>query len=518
MTLKTPGEHLATIQDLPHELLADIFTIVAIPPSDTGINRSFIPLRLVCRGWDVVACATAGLWADIRAYRKTRIEWIQFCLERSAQAPLELLFVMLAKEKYTEMMPLLSRADNSCRIRCLRIRENGTGICPALFPLHSLAMPSLQKLETSLVYVPGLEREDSLPLCFPQLHSLKLSGVSIPKDPAFYANLRSLAVHRNCCSELQFTVADLVAVLGSIRRLEALDLSNFEPYDVYALEVPRYLNGVVHLPYLRSYTIENSLTVCSRINRILSFPSSTVLSVRAVMQSAAMRYVTASDAVAEIFLPSIRASVENVAAMIVSCGDRHFDIRIPATPDSTDVPRVRIEAWQWYGSSVPPQFAAFLPFCPSDRLTDLTLLSIQETRSVANWAAVFRTYATLERLKIVQAQCDVSNVFAALTPQGPDQPEERQELLCPALRRVDVEVSTRTNKVLRSLCGCLVKCATARAKRGARRFESLTVVWEHRGLREDVALPDDPIWERVVGRLQSLVDEGTISARSLAVR
>ncbi|KAI0754291.1 hypothetical protein C8Q80DRAFT_358765 [Daedaleopsis nitida] len=509
----TPREVLelhATIHDLPLELLADIISIVVVAASDSDrtVSTRLLPLRLVCRDWNALACSTASLWTNIHASLTVPLEWLLLCLERSGQAPLDILFFYLPQEMVEGLVPLLSQPVHLHRIRILRIEW--TDACPALLALYHLAMPSLERLEMSILLWPS-QHEHSIPMSFPRLHTLKLAGVSILKDPAIYTHLRSLALHHFCCPNHQLTLTDLIAVLKAIHRLETLDLSEFSPCNISASEL-RDADASVRLPYLRKYTIHSTTPVLSSVNRLLSFPMTCTVKVTIADPRDRTSRATISDALA----PCIRRMLENAVALIVCSEDRRFHIRVPAGSEGTRAPpQVEIyhrEGAVWMPS---PRFGDFVPFCPSDRLTRLTFSSISRTYSVPKWAAVLRAYPTLQNITITYAYCDVSRMISALTPLGPGHPEDRQELLCPDLRSIRVELYTRTNKVLHSVGRALVTCATARAERGARRLESLTVIWS---TRMKAVLPEGPVWEDVVGRLRVLVDEVDISAQSTLVR
>ncbi|KAI0754263.1 hypothetical protein C8Q80DRAFT_1117031 [Daedaleopsis nitida] len=548
----------ATVQDLPHELVADILSIIALgPASDMARSTDWLRLRLVCRDWHTIACSTAGLWADIRAYPKVRIEWLRLCLERSAAAPLALLLVMLPEETYGELLPMLSRPENSRRIRVLRIRFDD--VPRAVLALCSLAMPSLEQLETiresflphwivQPIWLP--DKEHLVSPSSPRLHTLRLAGMAFPKNPAFYAALRSLTIREQCCSHHLLSLTDLAAVLRATRRLEALNLSHFEPCDLTMgnSDSDRPIADVpVYLPHLRNYTVHSIVPVLSRVNRILAFPPTCtmVLSIRAAPWGRPVVgpvYTSTHAALADVLAPSIRLALQDAVTMTVSCGDGQFAIRIPepgatvsgltADPapesesESDAPPRARVSVWMQVNIP-PPAFGAFVPFCPSDRLTSLTFGRVKDTYPAAKWAAVFRAYPTLQRITLAEAQRDVSSVFAALTPSaqprgrreegedehGEDGTRPAQEVLCPALRHIEVRLRMRTSKGLSRLAGSLVRCAAPRAEGlgGARRLESLTVIWEHR--REGALPRSDPEWEGVVGKLRVLIDEVEISAR-----
>ncbi|KAI0754224.1 hypothetical protein C8Q80DRAFT_1265894 [Daedaleopsis nitida] len=448
-------ESHATIQHLPHELLANIITIVATPVSDTVKSIDWLSVRLVCRD--------AGLWSHIHAYENVSFDWLRLCQARSAQAPLDLYFFNPPEEVYEALFPLLSQIENSRRIRSIQF-PHWTRVSPPFLTLYYLAMPSLEHLEA---YLGGWSPEDVhlIPILFPRLHTLELAGVSFPKHPALFANIRSLALHGPCCLDHTLSLEDLLAILGAIHRLESLTLLNFELSDIFTTNSPGAI-PLVHLPYLSNYRHTNSIRALSRTNNALSFPSTCTVCQTCVSHGAT-KFAPIDVPIVDILAPTcIRRVLENAVSMAASCA-HDIGIMISTTPTGAD-PWVRIESRGRLArfDGLEPVFGAFVPFCPSDRLTSLKLTNIETTHPVAKWAAVFRAYPTLRSITLV-ARCDVSNAIAALTPQGPDQPEDRQELLCPALRQVDVMLCTRTNKVLRSLSAALWSSVLRLAHRGA---------------------------------------------------
>ena len=123
----------------------------------------------------------------------------------------------------------------------------------------------------------------------PHLRVLELAGVAIPRNPAFFAHLRVLALHEHCCATHAFAVPDLLdALAAAAGALEELDLDRFAPHlpapaQAAAPAAALEQRPLIHLARLRSLHVHTSTAVIVPLLRVLRFPTDAVVDVRAAV-------------------------------------------------------------------------------------------------------------------------------------------------------------------------------------------------------------------------------------------
>ncbi|KAI0716921.1 hypothetical protein C8Q76DRAFT_795165 [Earliella scabrosa] len=349
---------LASIASLPVELLTEIFLTVAHLCRKTSRPTAWMQLLLVCTHWHTVACAASSLWRVIHVSANTA--YLRTALTRATSALIDLHLVALPSHTLTEASALL--APHAPRIRALRLCHTthaGASVPPAIVDLFNNPLPALEELAILPVEW-RTKRETSLPALPTRLRTLALSGVSVPREPAFYGALRALALHECCCGATGFTLEDLVAALGAAAgQLETLDLSRFEP----APSPPSTgagigggggagnggeRGGVVRLGRLRSFCVEHEFAFVAALNKRLVIPRDTALHLRVFVSEAdQMRHASGDAVLAEMFPPGVRRALAGEAdrAVVVRVpGSERFCFTIP----HCDV-EARVEDWDGDG-------------------------------------------------------------------------------------------------------------------------------------------------------------------------
>ena len=223
-------------------------------------------------------------------------------------------------------------APHAPRIRALRLCHTthaGASVPPAIVELFNNPLPALEELAILPVEW-RTKRETSLPALPTRLRTLALSGVSVPREPAFYGALRALALHECCCGATGFTLEDLVAALGAAAgQLETLDLSRFEPAPSPPSTDPSNEGGggggVVRLGRLRSFCVEHEFAFVAALNRRLVIPRDAALHLRVFVSEAdQMRHASGDAVLAEMFPPGVRRALAGEA-------DRAVVVRVPGS-------------------------------------------------------------------------------------------------------------------------------------------------------------------------------------------
>ncbi|KAI0718758.1 hypothetical protein C8T65DRAFT_75174 [Cerioporus squamosus] len=252
-----------TIQDVPVELLLEIFRILATHCKDSNMPTAWMGVLLVCSYWYRVACDASELWRVIHVGSNT--DWLRLCLQRSARSLVDVHFCGLPTTTVDAAIPLI--VPHAQRIRALHLTGHGR-LSADIFAFFARPLPALEELSVLPAEWRSLREAELVPWAqgFRGMRSLALSGVSVPRDPAFYRNMRALELHERCCQASGFTIDDLILALdAAASTLEELDLSRFEP--IFPEHPPSLLRARSCLPSVSSSCAASIWTTSSVSSR-----------------------------------------------------------------------------------------------------------------------------------------------------------------------------------------------------------------------------------------------------------
>ncbi|RPD54898.1 hypothetical protein L226DRAFT_81735 [Lentinus tigrinus ALCF2SS1-7] len=488
-----------TIQDVPVELLLEIFRIHATRCKDTGSPTAWMGILLVCRYWHRVACDAAELWRVIHVGKNT--DWFLLCLKRSARSLMDLHFSGLPTATVEAAVALV--IPHAQRIRAIHLTGHGW-LSADVCTLFAQPLPALEELSI----LPAEWRSPREAKLVPWdrgyrgLHSLALSGVSIPRDPAFYCKLRTLELHERCCTINQFTIDDLVLVLNAAAStLEELDLSRFQPiFDRDTQSAPKPPLPNVCLSRLRGFYLYDEFPIASHLNKHLTLPRGAFLHLRVyVMHADQLRYTNGTAVLADIVPPGVRHVLDDVTDLAVSIDRNSYSIRAPSTSlnvapsssasdnrqgsesDGPPIDRVRIDTLGWIPDRK-PGLRAVLTVYTSGRLTSLSITLGGSEYTLAEWRTLFGAFRMLEKLAIVDhSHLDPTDAFVALSASTDSDPGSAQavrgddralsgsveNVLCPALRTLHLEGRVQGHRI-EALFDALCSALRTRAGLGLR--------------------------------------------------
>ena len=484
-----------TIQDMPVELLLEIFHILAIHSKDIRLPTAWMRVLLVCRYWYRVACDASELWRVIHV--GSNGDWLQLCLERSVRSLVDLHFSGLPTATVEAAVPLV--VPHAQRIRAIHFTGCGwlaADMC-AFIGLFRHAFPALEEL--SILPAEWRAPREANIISWGQgyraLHSLALSGVSIPRDPTFYRKMRTLELHERCCEDNMFTFDDLILSLNAAAStLEELNLSRFEPVipqEPVPQSTSRRLPNV-HLERLRDFYMESEFPLVSRLNKHLSLPRGAFLHLRVLLtHTDQMAYANGTTMLADIVPPGLRHVLDDVTELAVYIVRDSYSIRVPNIPSNAPpsrpanasrdgdllIPRVAIDTFGW-SSGRGPGLRGVLTVYTAGLLTSLSIRLAGSEYPASEWRTLLGAFRMLENLAIVDdARLDcATDAFVALSASAPGtvltssdggnqtRPSGSADVLCPSLRVLRVEGVVQKYQVeafFSSLCETLRSRAAA---------------------------------------------------------
>nr|VWP01913.1 Histone H2A [Ganoderma boninense] len=416
----------------------------------TVAPTAWMQLLLVCKLWKKIACDIAELWRVI--YVNSNPNWLQLCLNRAARSLIDLHLANVWAGDIQAAKHLI--LPHKHRIRAIRIHDSHNRLTTSIVDLLTIGLTTLQELS----FVPvewRVKREVSLglsPQAFPRIQSLTLSGISLPRDPSFYRNIRYLELHEQCCKSNGFTIRHLFdALRAASPSLEDLDLSRFDPIqEERPVEHPQF-----HLTSLRSFCMDNSFRLASQIVKALLIPPRIHLRLRIVLaEGEAMEHQTTERLFAAIVPSNIRVALDQAEELAVLVERERFRVRVldkAPSPDPRDrgglhSERVRIEL---HGSYFPAEALRAVPVVCAAPLTTLCINSPDIQHDISDWRLAFDAFPLLENLVLHGREVgwlgSIGIPFTALTKEaemGPGRAVEagsKSGASCPLLKAVRVE-------------------------------------------------------------------------------
>ncbi|TFK81664.1 hypothetical protein K466DRAFT_330744 [Polyporus arcularius HHB13444] len=480
-----------SIQDMPVELLLEIFRIHATHCKNTSSRTAWLGILLVCSDWYRVACDASELWRVIHV--GSNIDWLRLCLKRSARSLVDLHFSGLPTATIDAAVPLV--IPHTQRVRAIHLTGHGQ-LSPHIYHLFAHLLPALEELSVLPAEWRSQREAQLVPWAqgYDAMRSLALSGVSIPRQPAFYHNLRSLELHECCCIASGFTIDDLVLALNAAAStLEELDLSRFDP------EIPVHPQTLtpqlpdVHLKRLRGLYMDEHFAVVSRLCKHLTLPPDAFLHLRIYVTHAdQLRYANGAAVLADIVPPGVCHVLESITDMAVTIGREAYSIRarnIPLKPvppsfssDGAPIDRVVVDTLGWKPDRL-PGLRGILRVYTAGLLTSLSITLEGTEYPAAEWRSLFVALRLLEKLAIAdRSHLNPTNAFNALSAPTGD-PGSRhtehsattssQSMLCPSLRALRLEGLVQRYEMER-VFDALGRALRLRAVSG-RRLEELLV-------------------------------------------
>ncbi|KZV77096.1 hypothetical protein PENSPDRAFT_281103 [Peniophora sp. CONT] len=265
--------NLVPIVTLPPELLCRIFMSVSEDGSlsrykySRGLSSSWLSVTHVCRVWRSVALNCAQLWTTmpINISRK----WTQAFLLRSKAAPIN---VAETCSHHSRVRPWLFSLieDNMSRVSMLELEGAPSNLQELvnLFTGHTSALRKLAINHTDIwerVHI----GDDITAQHAPLLRDLSLTNISMVWSDVPWSNLRSLFITRLLHPPATTRLHDFLAALSTATLLQELHVGlekcPFQPWDE---------TYDVHLPGLRSFSIEGYAADCQAIITSLHIPIS----------------------------------------------------------------------------------------------------------------------------------------------------------------------------------------------------------------------------------------------------
>ncbi|PIL23104.1 hypothetical protein GSI_14412 [Ganoderma sinense ZZ0214-1] len=423
------------IHSLPVELVSEIFTIVACMARQTVTPAAWMQLLLVCKVWKRIACDIAELWRVI--YVNSNPDWLRLCLDRAARSLIDLhLANVSARDVQATKQLILPHQD---RIRAIRINDSHHRLTASIAELFTIGLTALEELS----FIPvewRVKRETSFglsPQAFPWIRSLTLSGISLPRDPTFYSNIRYLELHEQCCKGNGFTIRHLFdALRAASHSLEDLDLSRFDP-------------------------IQEDRPVGVAIVRPLLIPPRIHLRLRIVLaEGEAMEHQTTERLLGAMVPPNIRAALDQAEELAVLVERERFRVCVldrtlsseSSSPEFRDQgilrsERVRVEL---FGPYFPAEALRAVPIVCAAPLTTLCINSVDIQHDISDWRLALGAFPLLQNLVLHGREVgwirSIGIPFTALTKEAdanlglpPAAAGSKGGARCPLLKAVRVE-------------------------------------------------------------------------------
>ncbi|KAI0631336.1 hypothetical protein C8Q77DRAFT_1132824 [Trametes polyzona] len=226
----TPNTSLTPISAFPPEILADIFSLLAIHCEGGSTTAQANPLRgighlmLVCRRWRSLIVDTSTFWRHIATTRNRG--WISLCLERSRDCLLDL-HVLAPAAADPDALALVLPHARRVRSLCAHV-DVSDGQLGILTPLFAAGMPALEQLELVPLASPPNKRNEGLTrgrVSLPRLQILIARDSALPPLSRWWRSLRVLSLSRYTFDDRSGpSSADLLHMLALNPTLEELSL------------------------------------------------------------------------------------------------------------------------------------------------------------------------------------------------------------------------------------------------------------------------------------------------------
>ncbi|KAI1786901.1 hypothetical protein LXA43DRAFT_747332 [Ganoderma leucocontextum] len=497
--------------------LRSLFTPLALARSTTHWPPFWTVLMLVCRHWRELALATRELWRTVSPTSRSKAEWIDLCLARSAPATLDVDHLVVGADG-----PLHDRLfPHTHRIRRLHYGIVWTQSIHSAVALLSKGMPTLEVLkfpvelrdyrlsELSAVHLQDLALTHHR---FPRLLDLNLVGVVAPDDIMLFANLRRLSL-THCAAKFSFS--HFLDALGASEALEVLELAGFLQHLSHLPQDtgPTTRRQPLLFPRLtKLFMTKHSPSLTSQFLSHLTIPSTALLYVYSVL--ADVREDQVQETITAIMPPRPAVSLPMLALATdaevtvhggtygLRCGRQteveseddysrpHFSSPYiaPEVPASHLVTlSIRSPAFDLWQSSLPKALNDLLQVFASATLTTLRVNAHCQQADAAAWEHLFLHLPRLALLVLVlkvspdaydpfnatgglgeadtlfDGLRDASRSAAATTDPSPS--GSPLQTACPDLKSICVEMD---GIITPQLLDSVIECLRCRAGQGAR--------------------------------------------------
>ncbi|PCH32984.1 hypothetical protein WOLCODRAFT_141441 [Wolfiporia cocos MD-104 SS10] len=466
---------IAPVYQMPLEILAEIFSIVAESDRWALDSDMRIAISHVCRRWRAVALEHPRLWAFINIPRD--LSNLDDLLKRSKRAPLSV---------YVEIRSDLSNWRPGCLDILYREawRLKRLYIATPASCFGTITICSAPILESLYIDVNDIDGESdiqsaerfNIPLSWHSLfdnpnqplHTLSLQQHSIPWHVTLPSSLQTLCLASPATTQLRMeNVLLLLSQLPNLRRLELL----LKSVPVSAL--PDDASTIVSLAHLQRLILIWDIAGCISLIDHLSFPSEITLSIVS-LDSALFTVnclVDRLDAKLSYFrsLPSLDIVVEETGLLVVGFLDP--GVSVGWNPSHQKL---------FLAFITPPPHSSFeclavLERMPLIGLRSLCLNGAQSLRDLSTLMLLDRL-DTLEALEI-GGGISLSQFFDLLLHQRP-KPHRTPPFFLPSLRHLklanyDFTVSDTSSQSAADLSS-LVNFQHKRSRRANMRLSSLT--------------------------------------------
>ena len=483
--LATMWNSAQPISRLPTETLLHIFTLydagtTTDPEGAHGTRSGRSTLLRVCRTWYDVLCSCPTVWGFLRIGTYFRQEYVQHCLNRSANSPLFIMF--LTKISDSDFEPLL---PHTARIEELCVSWPLPSILP---PLFSGALRALKTFAyNSPASFHGSQNSLDVSLItaanYPCLRSLSLEWTAAPQDVQLYAQLHVLTL-KSCDSAFSFNqFFNIISTSSSIREIHFWDfLHRLRAVDDNA---PPSRFPMVHL---RVVELQHSpLDIYRQFLSTAMFSPSTAITLGTYMNwpmdeslgCPFQRFLSLDPPNSPSISPTTtHASLSMRRGVTLRAfphrTSTHGPVQLTWTPQS----------WP-FGSQPKMQTRILVDFCQTLRHARLTRLDISNVHQGSvddeGWQVVFRTFPALERLELSgwtltkrlwrclsQYACSSDHTSGGDTPRQPgkcDMPLPRLCVLGLRAAQIFEDDAVMGDDFLEE---CVLGCLRTRALHGAR--------------------------------------------------
>ncbi|KAI0354466.1 hypothetical protein OH77DRAFT_1426043 [Trametes cingulata] len=498
------SEGVCHIHKLPAELLTSIFQTLLSPSKpffpDAGIDDDFIlPSELmvansVCRSWRECLLNTSWFWRKVIVVN--HVEWLETCLKRSGQHPVDLAFYRAPK--FVESSCLLF--DNVKRIHTLGLDETDDVALDLLDTLLKAPMSALEDLRVR-AYESSSRRQcfgDEELYALPAIRRVYLEYASVDWRSAAVQRLRKITVRDWESYNQHLTTMDFLRCLDGCRNLEELTLDVALPVSrcVQELDDSEEPPPVARLPNLRQLTLLCQASGLEPdVYHLLSH-------MRLPLRCDIHLYVQVDDEDDELpddFLDHIPCDTSCLPILGAATSAEVMSMAFSCTVDGGGSLWFNADH-TWFGPERerPPHAPGeqYLDgFCTLFARAPLAHLTVDGCDwPVSAWLELFRTFPQLSRLTIEGSPRQVATALSALRDE---------DVVLPNLRILDVRKSRWEPELLDLIALCL----QFRAAHGTKALARLEVDMVGRNQEDhDVQL----MHEKSLQLLRSLVTETVV--------
>ncbi|KAF8892278.1 hypothetical protein BD779DRAFT_104674 [Infundibulicybe gibba] len=270
LTLKTRRNTIASINQLPLELLSKIFASCVIRNTKSWVRN----VTHICHHWRAVALDSPQLWSVINIDGNCATTWAEIMFRRSKMANLSITITRPSPQVATIVGLVLGHPE---RIEALHIAGGNITQIKQVFPFLTSPAPLLSTFSLNLP-----EYNSPLPILdhifngeTPRLRQLELTGCYYPDwDSPMLCNLTSLKM--NVKPTTRPTTKQFATMLKNSCCVRHLELFNCLPAETDVATLPA-LGEVIFLQNLAELRINSSASACANILNQVSFrPSATI--------------------------------------------------------------------------------------------------------------------------------------------------------------------------------------------------------------------------------------------------